>query len=64
MSSSKTNLIRIRSAASQTNLTDGYTQPHFYALVLCAETKHNKLYTVGDQGQVATPLFHTQKFRG
>ena len=64
MYSIEMNLIRIRSAASQTNLTDGYTKPHHYAFILCAETKHNKLYTVGDQGRVVTPLSHNQKFRG
>jgi len=64
MSSIEINLIRIRSAASQTNLTGGYKQPHHYAFILCAENKHNKLYTVGDKGRVVTPLFHNQTFRG
>jgi len=49
----------IRSTASQINLTDGYTRPHYYAFFLCAE-----IYAVGDQGRVVTPLFHTRKFRG
>jgi hypothetical protein len=59
MPSIKVNLIRIRSAASQTNLTDGYTQPHHCAFILYAE-----IYTVEDQGRVVRPLFHIQKFRG
>jgi len=59
MSSVEINLITIRSAASQTNLTDGYTQPHHYAFILCAE-----IFTVEDQTRVVTPLIHTQEFRG
>ena len=59
MSSIKINLMRIRSAASLTNLADGYTKPHHYAFILCAE-----IYTVQDHVRVVTPLFHTQKFWG
>jgi hypothetical protein len=47
-----------RTAASHTNITDGYTQPHCYAFILCAETKQNKIYKGKSKGNVHAKTGH------